>query len=153
MKLGVSPGAIHDSAERYSSPNCHPSTRKAGRRIVLNWIHSESSAYSFFWLYGPASAGKTAIFQAIAKFCAVHPEFWGKLLLQSEEKVTFCSHQLHINSLWRVPGLRQDVSRKMNFVAVRPLTLYMDVQLQTLIVDAFQSNIYHPFHSIPILLS
>ena len=65
MKLGVSPGAIHDSAERYSSPNCHPSTRKAGRRIVLNWIHRESSAYSFFWLYGPAGAGKTAIFQAI----------------------------------------------------------------------------------------
>ena len=67
LKLGVSLGAIHDSAERYPPPNCHPDTRKAVRQIILDWIHSESST-TFFWLYGPAGAGKTAILQAIAEF-------------------------------------------------------------------------------------
>src|SRR5882762_3365211 len=67
LRLGVSLGAIHDSAERHPPPNCHPDTRKAVRRIILDWIHNESST-SFLWLYGPAGAGKTAILQAIAEF-------------------------------------------------------------------------------------
>ena len=67
LRLGVSLGAIHDSAERYPPPNCHPDTRKAVRQIILDWVHSGNSASSFFWLYGPAGAGKTAILQAIAE--------------------------------------------------------------------------------------
>ena len=68
MRLSVSLGAIHDSVERYPPPNCHSDTRKAVRQVILDWILSESSASSFFWLYGPAGAGKTAILQAIAEF-------------------------------------------------------------------------------------
>ena len=68
LRLGASLGAIHNSAERYPPPNCHPDTRKAVREIILDWIHSENSAPSSFWLYGPAGAGKTAILQAIAEF-------------------------------------------------------------------------------------
>ena len=46
LKLGVSLGAIHDSAERSPAPNCHPDTRKAVRQIIIDWIHSESSTSS-----------------------------------------------------------------------------------------------------------
>ena len=60
LRPGVSLGAIHDSAERYPPPNCHPDTRKVVRQIILDWIRNESSS-SFFRLYGPAGAGKTAI--------------------------------------------------------------------------------------------
>ena len=38
------------------------------RQIILDWIHSDLSESSFFWLYGSAGAGKTAILQAIAEF-------------------------------------------------------------------------------------
>ena len=107
MRLGVSLEAVHDSAERYPSPNCHPDTRKAVRKIILDWIDSESPASSFFWLYGPAGAGKTAILQAIAEFCAVHPDLvriLGAAFSFLEErkgeiKAIFCSQQSHINSL------------------------------------------------------
>ena len=68
MRLGVSLGAIHDSAERYPPPNCHPDTRKAVRQIILDWIDDKSSESSVFWLYGPAGTGKTAILQAIAEY-------------------------------------------------------------------------------------
>src|SRR5271155_3585946 len=68
LKLAASLGAIHDSGERYPPPNCHPNTRIAVRKIILDWIHEESSALPFFWLYGPAGAGKTSILQAIAEF-------------------------------------------------------------------------------------
>ena len=38
----------------------------AVRQIILDWIHF--SVYPFFWLYGSAGAGKTAILQTIAEF-------------------------------------------------------------------------------------
>ena len=145
MRLGVSLGAIHDSAERYPSPNCHPDTRKAVRKIILDWIDSESSASSFFWLYGPAGAGKTAILQAIAEFlCSPSgsgQNFGGSFFFsrgktgrdQGHFLFSTIAYQLALN----VPGLREHVNRIME---TNP-TLHMksmDVQLQTLIVDVFQ---------------
>ena len=68
LRQAVSLGAIHNSAERYPSPNCHPDTRKAVRQIILDWIQNENLESFVFWLYGPAGAGKSAILQAIAEF-------------------------------------------------------------------------------------
>ena len=145
MRLGVSLGAIHDSAERYPSPNCHPDTRKAVRKIILDWIHSESSASSFFWLYGPAGAGKTAILQAIAEFlCSPSgsgQNFGGSFFFSRGKKgrdqghflFSTIAYQLALN----VPGLRQHVNCIMEANPTLP-TKSMDVQLQTLIVDVFQ---------------
>ena len=71
--------------ERYPSPNCHPDTRKAVRQIILDWIKNDTWPSSFFWLYGPAGAGKTAVFQAIAEFLFSPSEsyqnFLGELFL------------------------------------------------------------------------
>ena len=145
MRLGVSLGAIHDSAERYPSPNCHPETRKAVRKIILDWIDSENLASSFFWLYGPAGAGKTAILQAIAeRLCSPSgsdQNFGGSFFFsrgktgrdQGHFLFSTIAYQLALN----VPGLRQHVNRIME---ANPTlhTKSMDVQLQTLIVDAFQ---------------
>ena len=65
--------------ERYPSPNCHPDTRKAVRQIILDWIKNDSWASSFFWLYGPAGAGKTAILQAIAELLCSPSESYQNL--------------------------------------------------------------------------
>ena len=81
FQLGVSLGVIHDSAKHSPAPNCHPNTHKAIWQIILGWIHSESSESFFFWLYGPAGAGKTSILQAISEFlCSPSKSdqnFWG----------------------------------------------------------------------------
>ena len=144
MKLGVSLGAIHDSSERFPSSNCHPDTRKAVQQIVLDWIYSESSA-SFFWLYGSAGAGKTAILQAIADFLCIPSgsgqNFGGSFFFSRGKKgrdqghflFSTIAYQLALN----VPGLR----RRINLIMELNPTLHtksMDVQLQALIVDAFR---------------
>ena len=96
LRLGVSLGAIHDSAKRYPPPNCHSDTRKAVRQIILDWICNESSASSFFWLYGPASAGNSRQLQS---FCVFHPDPIRILEAAFSFPAIFCSQQSHIHLL------------------------------------------------------
>ncbi|KAF8815804.1 hypothetical protein BYT27DRAFT_7155408 [Phlegmacium glaucopus] len=146
LSQAVSHGAIHDSAERYPAPKCHPDTRMAVRQIILDRIHNESSALPFFWLYGPAGAGKTAILQAIAEFlCSSsrHDENFGGSFFFSRGKngsdeghflFSTIAYQLAL----KIPGLRHHINRIME---AKPTvhTKSIAVQLQTLIVDALQS--------------
>jgi hypothetical protein len=145
LKLGVSLGAIHDSAERDPPPNCHPDTRKAVRQIILDWIHNKNSASSFFWLYGPAGAGKTAILQSIAELLCGPSEsgqnFGGSFFFSRGRNGRERGHLLFSTIAYQlalnVPGLRQHVNRIM---VLNPtlLTKSMGIQLQKLIVDAFR---------------
>ena len=159
LKLGVSLGAIHDSAERYPPPNCHPDTRKAVRQIILDWIQSESSASSIFWLYGPAGAGKTAILQAIAEFLCSPPEpdqnFGGSFFFsrgkQGRDQGHFLFSTIAYQLAMNVPRLRQHVNRIMGSNPTL-LTKSMDVQLRTLIVDAFQHLSPLPQHSYLVII-
>ena len=145
LRQGVSLGAIHDSAERFPPPNCHPDTRKAVRQIIIDWIDSESSTSSFFWLYGPAGAGKTAILQAIAEFlCSLSESdqnFGGSFFFSrgksGRDRGQFLFSTIAYQLALKVPGLRQHINRIMESNPTLH-TKSMDVQLQTLIVDAFR---------------
>ena len=145
LKLGASLGAIHDSAERSPAPNCHPDTRNAVRRIILDWICNESSESYFFWLYGPAGAGKTSILQTIAEFlCSPSgsdQNFGGSFFFSREKHGRDQGHFLFSTIAYqlalKVPGLRQHINRIMDLDPSLH-TKSMAVQLQTLIVDAFK---------------
>ena len=159
MKLGVSLGAIHDSAERSPAPNCHPDTRKAVRQIILDWILAESSISHFFWLYGPAGAGKTSILQAIAEFLrsptGSGQNFGGSFFFsrgkhgrdQGHFLFSTIAYQLALN----VPGLRQHINRIMELDPTLH-TKSMGVQLQTLIVDAFKCLLPLPQRSYLVIV-
>ena len=111
----------------------------------MDWIHTESSASSFFWLYGPAGAGKTAILQAIAEFlCSPSgsgENFGGSFFfsrgMKGRDQGHFLFSTIAYQLALKVPGLRQHVNRIMESDPTLH-TKSMDVQLQTLIVDAFQ---------------
>jgi NACHT domain len=159
LRLGVSLGAIHDSAERHPPPNCHRDTRKAVRQIILDWIHSESSASSVFWLYGPAGAGKTAILQAIAEFlCSISgsgQNFGGSFFFSRGKKGRDQGHFLFSTIAYQLalnlPGLRQHVNRIMELNPTLH-TKSMDMQLQNLIVKAFKDLSPLPQHSYLIII-
>ena len=117
----------------------------AVRQIILDWIHSESSESSFFWLYGSAGAGKTAILQAIAEFLCSPPEsdenFGGSFFFSRGKKGRDEGHFLFSTIAYqlalKVPGLRQHVNHIMELDPTLH-TKSMDAQLRTLIVDAFR---------------
>ncbi|KAF9471924.1 hypothetical protein BDN70DRAFT_774657, partial [Pholiota conissans] len=63
--------ALYDSSARFDPPKCHPNTRVAVLEYLIGWIfgHNDLEAL-ILWLYGPAGAGKSAILQTIAEWCA-----------------------------------------------------------------------------------
>ena len=117
----------------------------AVRKIILDWIHSESSTSFFFWLYGSAGAGKTAILQAIAEFLCSPPEsyenFGGSFFFSRGKKGRDEGHFLFSTIAYqlalKVPGLRQHVNHIMELDPTLH-TKSMDVQLRSLIIDAFR---------------
>ena len=150
---------IYDSAERYPPPNCHPDTRKAIQKIILDWIHSESLESSFFWLYGPAGAGKTAILQAIAEFLCNSSEssqnFGGSFFFSRGKKGRDQGHFLFSTIAYQLalnmPGLREHVNRTMESNPTLH-TKSMGVQLKALIVKAFKDLSPLPQHSYLVII-
>ncbi len=65
----IVPSAFHNSAERYNPPRCHPQTRTAILREIMDWARNPQNLRLLMWIYGPAGAGKSAIMQTIAELC------------------------------------------------------------------------------------
>jgi len=70
LQAATAPGAFHNSLERFDPPKCHPHTREAVRKKILDWVTKKIDTDAFvLWLYGAAGAGKSAIAQTIAEVC------------------------------------------------------------------------------------
>jgi hypothetical protein len=67
LQQHIAPGAFHNSDERHDPPKCHPHTRKAVLKKIMDWVKDAKKVALFLWLYGPAGAGKSAIAQTIAE--------------------------------------------------------------------------------------
>ncbi|KAF9043073.1 hypothetical protein BJ165DRAFT_1482609, partial [Panaeolus papilionaceus] len=60
-----SPGAAHNSKDRYDPPKCHPNTRAGLLNMMRNW--AQKGRPRIMWLYGSAGAGKSAVAQTMAQ--------------------------------------------------------------------------------------
>jgi hypothetical protein len=67
LQQHIAPGAFHNSDERYDPPKCHPHTREAVLKKIMDWVKDADKVALFLWLYGPAGSGKSAIAQTIAE--------------------------------------------------------------------------------------
>ncbi|KAF9472896.1 hypothetical protein BDN70DRAFT_844049, partial [Pholiota conissans] len=71
LQNASAPNALYDSRVRYDPPKCHPNTRVAVLEHLIGWIFGRNDPeVLILWLYGPAGAGKSAILQTIAEWCA-----------------------------------------------------------------------------------
>ncbi|KAF9556891.1 hypothetical protein CPC08DRAFT_640967, partial [Agrocybe pediades] len=66
----VAPAATHDSIDVVDSPKCHPGTRVAIIRSIIDWADGVAdekiNQKSIIWLNGGAGAGKSAIARSVA---------------------------------------------------------------------------------------
>ncbi|KAJ2917573.1 hypothetical protein MD484_g2859, partial [Candolleomyces efflorescens] len=74
LESRVAAAAIHDSAERYDAPKCHPETRVAVQDDLYEWIVNddgvEEHPRKLKWVTGPAGTGKTAVMGSLADRCS-----------------------------------------------------------------------------------
>ncbi|KAJ7248315.1 hypothetical protein C8J57DRAFT_1189539 [Mycena rebaudengoi] len=60
--------AMHDSADTYPQPRCHPGRREEMLHNLWDWAtKSTIDAWPVLWLYGPAGAGKSAIMRTLSE--------------------------------------------------------------------------------------
>ncbi|KAF8129134.1 hypothetical protein K438DRAFT_879025 [Mycena galopus ATCC 62051] len=53
--------AVHDSAENYCQPKCHPETRVKMLEDIWKWSLDSDPNCRILWFYGPAGAGKSSV--------------------------------------------------------------------------------------------
>ncbi|KAJ7830770.1 hypothetical protein B0H13DRAFT_2679481 [Mycena leptocephala] len=61
--------ALHDSADRFPEPACHPGTRIAVLEQLQSWSNDTDPESTVLWLHGSAGVGKSAIAQMFAGDC------------------------------------------------------------------------------------
>ncbi|KDR77622.1 hypothetical protein GALMADRAFT_155464 [Galerina marginata CBS 339.88] len=117
LREHITPGAFHNSAERYDPPKCHPRTRLAVVESIMAWVEDIQRTSFILWLYGPAGAGKSAIAQTIADLCydlniLVASFFWSRNAPgRNDEKwlITSLAYQLAI----AIPEIRIHVEEAL----------------------------------------
>ena len=69
LQNATASGAFHNSGERYDPPRCHPNTRVAVMKTIVDWmlgLDKVRRGEFIMWLTGAAGAGKSAILQSFA---------------------------------------------------------------------------------------
>ncbi|PPQ85002.1 hypothetical protein CVT25_010501 [Psilocybe cyanescens] len=69
LRSNTVPGAFHNSDDRRDPPKCHPHTREAVIKDIMDWVIDADRKEQFCWIYGPAGSGKSSIAQTIAELC------------------------------------------------------------------------------------
>ncbi|KAJ3509453.1 hypothetical protein NLJ89_g5209 [Agrocybe chaxingu] len=160
LREHVAPGAAHNSAQRYDPPKCHPQTRKAVIKKIMDWIKKTDKLSLFLWLYGPAGAGKSAIAQTIAELCQklkllIASFFFSRSAAGRSDKDRFATTLAHQIST-SIPELREHIG---NALDLDPMIVSssLETQIQTLIVDPLNElcedeNVASRLHRRPRLI-
>ncbi|KAJ7902295.1 hypothetical protein B0H13DRAFT_760625 [Mycena leptocephala] len=144
--------AMHDSADSYPQPRCHPETRSKMLDKLWNWaIKSEWSekeswwsltetmmkGLPVLWLHGPAGAGKSAIMRTFAERLANAERLGGSFFFKrghtthgnAQKLFTTIAYQLALC----VPQLKSRISQ---IIEDNPSSVgrLMNIQMQLLIV-------------------
>ncbi|KAJ7262562.1 hypothetical protein C8J57DRAFT_454711 [Mycena rebaudengoi] len=148
--------AMHDSADTYPQPRCHPETREEMLHNLWDWATKSVweprrqtwefpktiDALPVLWLYGPAGAGKSAIMRTLSERLADAGLLGGSFFFKrghitrgnAQKLFSTLSYQLAHN----IPHLRGPISKIVEdtpYVVAKS----MDVQLQELIMDPCMS--------------
>ena len=164
LHRAVALAALHDSAESYPQPRCHPETRKTLLDKLWTWCPADGSLSNYFsddssadprilWLHGPAGAGKSAVMITLSERLQNAQQLGGTFFFKrghptrGNANVLFATIalQLAVN----IPGLKLPISR---VVEANPTLVgrSLGVQLQELIVAPCSTIEFGPTRTILI---
>ncbi|KAF8957412.1 hypothetical protein BDZ97DRAFT_1924663 [Flammula alnicola] len=154
LESRVVPGAFHTADENYDAPKCHPNTRLAVLKEILDWLNDTDEPHRAMWMRGAAGAGKSAIARTISQMCDEQGRLSSSFFFsrtasdvrRSDEKylVATLAYQMMEN----IPEMRQHISTALlsnRFI----FDLGLDAQIYKLIVTPLAQ--LSDSSSIPVL--
>ncbi|KAJ6490048.1 hypothetical protein C8R45DRAFT_901601 [Mycena sanguinolenta] len=115
LHRAVATAAIHDSAESYPQPRCHPETRTQMLEDLCDWVLDEDARHNILWLHGPAGAGKTAVMQTLARQLRVAGRLGGTFFFKRGHATRGNANTLFATIAYQlalsVPWLRTSISQ------------------------------------------
>ncbi|KAJ6523965.1 hypothetical protein DFH09DRAFT_1189930 [Mycena vulgaris] len=137
---------LHDSADSFPQPRCHPETREEMLNDLWDYATSSEAPDQILWLYGPAGAGKSAIMWSLCERLHRAGRLGGTFFFKrghptrGNAKALFCTIAYRL--ALRIPALKglilQVVENDPSLVAATP-----EIQLQRLILEPCQSLTNH----------
>ncbi|KAF7342857.1 NACHT domain-containing protein [Mycena sanguinolenta] len=117
--------AIHDSAESYPQPRCHPETRTKMLEDLQEWALAPDPETTILWLHGPAGAGKSAIMQTLARQLQETGRLGGSFFFKrghatrGNAKTLFATiaYQLALGVPWLKASISQTIENDPSIVA------------------------------------
>jgi len=142
LQRKTAPGALHNSAERYDPPKCHPHTRQAILQEIMDWIEDLDRQTRFLWLYGPAGAGKSAIEQTIAELCYqmnfLAASFFFSRSIGDRNKKTYLITTIVGQLVASIPEIREHVGDALYNDPSLP-TRSLEAQMDALVVKPLEA--------------
>ncbi|KAJ7920648.1 hypothetical protein B0H13DRAFT_1986656 [Mycena leptocephala] len=135
--------ALHDSAESFPQPKCHPETRKRMLEELQKWSMERDGSSDIIWLHGPAGAGKSAIMQTLARELQVAGRLGGCFFFKRDHatrgsaKFLFATiaYQLAIGVSWLKAPICRIIEDDPSIMARS-----IETQLQKLISEPYGRN-------------
>jgi hypothetical protein len=139
----IATDAFHDSTLSSDLPICHPGTREAVMRDLIQWVDDDAKTQPIYYLYAPAGSGKTAIAKTLVdKFSDIEDPPERRILAS----FFFARTYLHRNNAERlIPTIAYQVAINlpctarfiMDAIARDPAIVHRDlrVQMRTLVID------------------
>ena len=154
----MAPNALHDSGHIVDPPKCHPGTRVAIIRTVVEWTAGLDKANRdklITWLTGAAGAGKSAIGRTVCERCAEEGTLLASFFFGSNDQTRNHSRSLVATIAYQIcaisPGVRRAVS---DFIEYDPLifTRSLRAQFSSLIIGPLLANYANSPQKVPPLI-
>ncbi|KAF8129130.1 hypothetical protein K438DRAFT_878746 [Mycena galopus ATCC 62051] len=137
--------AVHDSAENYCQPKCHPETRAEMLEDLWKWSLDSDPNCRVLWLYGPAGAGKSSVARSFCQKLAEGGRLGASFFFQRGHPSRGDGHKLFPTIAYQLcraaPVFKDIVCRRVEddpAITNRSLS----VQLEQLIIKpCWQSNL------------
>ncbi|KAJ7450816.1 hypothetical protein FB451DRAFT_1101663 [Mycena latifolia] len=142
LHRGVALEALHDSADSFPQPKCHPETREKMLDNLWEYATGPGPREKILWLYGPAGAGKSAIMWSLCEKLEAAGRLGGTFFFKrghptrGNAKALFSTiaYRLALRVPWLKGPISQAVENDPSLVGSAP-----NIQFQKLILGPCQS--------------
>ena len=142
-----SSSALYNSGHSFDQLKCHPNTRVAVLKKLMDWITSqdkETKNKMILWLKGPAGSGKSVIARTLSEQCDTEGRLLASFFFRRDDDSRNGSEKFIATIAYQVHRSHPTIQQSIASVIDNDPMIFMQalaIQLETLIVNPLRSLI------------